>query len=409
MKSNYKELGEYIELVSIINSDLYYDEVDVIGVSNNKEIIKTRANNEGRELNNFYVVAPNVFIYNSRTSRMGDKVGLGYNDSETSFITSFNNTVFRVKNEALLPMFLFMWFKRPEFDRYARFHSWGSSTEIFSWEEMCKMLLPIPHPDKQREIVKEYTTIQNRINLLQQLIQKMEESAQAIYKQWFVDFEFPNENGKPYKSNGGEMEFNEELEIDIPKGWEVGFFGDKTLTEIIKPGINKFEGNKIYLATSGVEGSYIIDYETKISYSNKPSRANMQPFVNSIWFAKMKNTKKNQLFLDIDKWNIENIVLSTGFFGVKPLLNSTCYIWTIVNSSFFDEEKNSLVNGTTMEAINIDGLKCIKHLIPTQQLIDQFGMTTVPIYRLSSLYKKEVRKLTQARDLLLSKLASINN
>jgi restriction endonuclease S subunit len=81
-----------------------------------------------------------------------------------------------------------MWFRRPEFDRYARFKSHGSAREIFDWEEMCNTLLPIPHPDKQREIVKEYNVIQNRIALNQQLIQKLEETAQAIYREWFVEF-----------------------------------------------------------------------------------------------------------------------------------------------------------------------------------------------------------------------------
>ena len=82
-----------------------------------------------------------------------------------------------------------MWFRRPEFDRYARFKSHGSAREIFDWEEMCNTLLPVPHITKQREIVKEYNTIQNRIALNQQLIQKLEETAQAIYKQWFVEVE----------------------------------------------------------------------------------------------------------------------------------------------------------------------------------------------------------------------------
>ena len=89
------------------------------------------------------------------------------------------------------------------------------------------MQLPIPKPDKQKEIVKEYNTIVNRIALNNQLIQKLEETAQTIYKQWFVDFEFPNKEGKPYKSSGGEMEMNLELEKEIPKGWKVNKVGNE--------------------------------------------------------------------------------------------------------------------------------------------------------------------------------------
>lgn len=89
--------------------------------------------------------------------------------------------------ELLLPEYLMMWFRRPEFDRYARFKSHGSAREVFDWEEMCKVELPIPSIEKQREIVTEYGVLINRINLNNSLIEKLEDTAQALYKQWFVD------------------------------------------------------------------------------------------------------------------------------------------------------------------------------------------------------------------------------
>ena len=125
-----------------------------------------------------------------------------------------------------------MWFRRPEFDRYARFKSHGSVRELFDWEEMCDVELPMPSIEKQREIVKEYHTIVDRIKLNERLNQQLEETAQAIYKLWFVDFEFPISaeyaaaigktelEGQPYKSSGGEMVYNEALKQEIPKGWE---------------------------------------------------------------------------------------------------------------------------------------------------------------------------------------------
>ncbi|HBA04670.1 MAG TPA: hypothetical protein DCW51_12440, partial [Clostridium sp.] len=97
--------------------------------------------------------------------------------------------------------------------------------------EMCNTKLPVPSIEKQREIVKEYKVLQDRINLNNKLIEKLEDTAQTIYKQWFVDFDFPDENGNPYKSSGGAMEFNEELDKEIPKGWKVGVLSD--IAEII--------------------------------------------------------------------------------------------------------------------------------------------------------------------------------
>ena len=156
-----------------------------------------------------------------------------------------------------------MWFGRPEFDRYARFKSHGSAHEFFEWEQMAEVQLPIPSIAKQKEIVAEYNTIQNRINVNKQLIQKLEETAQATYKQWFVDFEFPNEEALPYKSNGGEMVESEVGEI--PKGWKMGSlveistcldFKRRPLSELER---NDFRGTFPYYGAMGIV-DYIEDY-----------------------------------------------------------------------------------------------------------------------------------------------------
>ncbi len=167
-----KILGEYIELVEQRNTDLLYGENDVRGVSNNKQFIPTKANNTGRELEKFYVISPGDFVYNSRTTRMGEKVGLGFNNTNETFLTSWNNSAFRVKKDVLHllnPAYLFLFFNRPGFDRYARYNSWGSSTELFPWEEMCKVKLPIPDIKVQEAIVTIYHTLETRKRINEQL------------------------------------------------------------------------------------------------------------------------------------------------------------------------------------------------------------------------------------------------
>ncbi|MGF1922817.1 MAG: restriction endonuclease subunit S [Bacteroidia bacterium] len=176
------------------------------------------ANIIGTDMSTYKLIKKNQFAYGPVTSRNGDKISIALLEKHENALLSQAYTVFEVIDEnELYPEYLMMWFKRPEFDRYARFMSHGSAREIFSWAEMCDTLLPIPSPEKQLEIVKEYKVIKNRIKLNNQLIAKLEETAQAIYKQWFVDFEFPDENGLPYKSSGGEMVKSELGEI--PKGW----------------------------------------------------------------------------------------------------------------------------------------------------------------------------------------------
>jgi type I restriction enzyme S subunit len=224
MKSNYKPLGKFIQPVDERNTGL--EDLPLMGLSVSKVFFPTIANLVGTDMKTYKIVYRNQFTYIADTSRRGDKIAISLNEKFDKMLVSQAYTPFEViDTNELDPEYLMMWFRRPEFDRYARFKSHGSAREIFDWEEMCNTLLPIPTITKQKEIVKEYNVIQSRIALNQQLIQKLEETAQAIYKAWFVEFEFPDENGKPYKSNGGEMVWNEELQKEIPFGWEVDGLG----------------------------------------------------------------------------------------------------------------------------------------------------------------------------------------
>jgi type I restriction enzyme S subunit len=381
MRSNYKKLGEYIELVTHRNSELLYGECDVRGVSNNKEVIQTKANNKDRAFNNFYVVAPNDFIYNSRTSRMGDKVGLGFNDTEKSFITSFNNTVFRVKNEALLPMYLFMWFNRPEFDRYARFHSWGSSTELFSWGDMCNVELPVSSIEKQREIVKEYNTIVNRIKLNEQLNQKLEETAQALYKHWFVDFEFPDADGKPYKSSGGKMLFNAELEKGIPEGWGVEY-------------LNSF-----------IEVKYGKDYKA-LSYGDIPlyGSGGIMSHVNAFLYDKpsilipRKGTLTNIMYVDKPFWSVD-----TMFYSRILDKSFGFYVFHYLNRLDF----NALNVGSAVPSMTTKILNDFRLIKPDLEVLESFNMKLDVLYQNSKSRNFQVEKLNELRNTILSKMTKV--
>jgi type I restriction enzyme S subunit len=192
-----------------------------MGVSIQKELMPSIANTVGTNMRTYKILKKRQFAYGPVTSRNGDKISVALLEDYDEVIISQAYTSFEIINiDKLLPEYLMMWFRRPEFDRYARFMSHGSAREVFGWEELCNTKLPVPSIETQRAIVIEYNTVKNRIALNNQLIQKLEETAQTIYKQWFVDFEFPDENGQPYKSSGGKMVFNEELNKEVPEGWE---------------------------------------------------------------------------------------------------------------------------------------------------------------------------------------------
>ena len=217
MKSNYKKLGPHIRDVIEKNSGNQIDKL--LGVSIQKVFITSIANTIGTDMSTYKIVRKNQLAYGPVTSRNGDKISVALLQ-KSDCIVSTSYTIFEITDQdELLPEYLMMWFRRPEFDRYARFMSHGSVREIFGWEEMCNVELPIPKPEMQKEIVAEYNNIVDRIKLKEQLRQKLEETAQAIYKQWFVDFEFPDEKGEPYKTNNGEMVLFESLGEEIPKNW----------------------------------------------------------------------------------------------------------------------------------------------------------------------------------------------
>lgn len=216
---SYKRLGDHIIEKVEFNDGNKYKLLQ--GVSNNKYFQKAKTNIIGIDLAKYRVAHHNQFVFNRATTRNGDKISIALRKGE-SCIVSPSYRIFEVRDENLLhPDYLQMWFTRPEFDRYARFKSHGSAHEFFDMEEMCEVELPIPSIEEQQQIVAQYQSIANKIKVNEQICEKLEATAQALYKHWFVDFEFPDEEGKPYKSSGGKMVWNEELGKEIPEGWEI--------------------------------------------------------------------------------------------------------------------------------------------------------------------------------------------
>lgn len=147
-------LGDYIEWCDERNTKEMYSVDDVRGISIEKRIIDTKANMDGASVTNYKLYRTNYFCYVPVTSRNGNKITLALNTYDATYIVSSAYEVFRVKDEVeLLPLYLFLFFLRPEFDRYARYNSWGSAREVFSWENMCNILIPLPSPAEQQKVV----------------------------------------------------------------------------------------------------------------------------------------------------------------------------------------------------------------------------------------------------------------
>lgn len=147
------KLGDLIRLQDERNSELKYSVEDVKGISIQKVFIETKADMTGVSLSPYILVKPDFFAYVTVTSRNGEKITIAHNDTEDTYIVSSSYVVFDVcRPDLLLSDYLFMYFNRPEFDRYARFNSWGSARETFDWAEMCDVEIPIPDISVQKAI-----------------------------------------------------------------------------------------------------------------------------------------------------------------------------------------------------------------------------------------------------------------
>lgn len=211
MKEGYRLLGDFIQPVDERNRDLRVDYL--LGVSISKQFIPSIANIVGTDLSNYKIVRTGQFAYGPVTSRNGEKISIALLRDKDCIISS-SYTVFEVVNKNELDSeYLMLWFSRPEFDRYARYMSHGSVREIFDWDELCKVELPVPSIDKQRSIVRAYQNITERIELKRRINDNLEAQAQALFTSWFVNFE-------PFEHSN-----DEDGKALPPDNWENGTLG----------------------------------------------------------------------------------------------------------------------------------------------------------------------------------------
>jgi type I restriction enzyme, S subunit len=385
MKSNYKQLGTYIWEVDNRNSDLSIDRLQGIS-SIYKCFMQSKANIIGVEFSMYKVVGKYQFAFNPNTARMGDKIPIALNLDEPCIVSSIYPVFEVMKTDELLPEYLMMWFRRPEFDRYARFHSHGSAREIFGWEEMCNVELPIPSIERQKEIVMEYYTVVNRIRLNEQFIQKLEEAVQAIYRQWFVDFEFPDENGRPYKSSGGEMVWEEEFSQDIPRDW-----------------LNKSLGQIARISAGG-------DKPKEFS-ANETDRLKIPIYSNSTldegifgYTATAKVTEKSITISARGGIGFTMLRL-TPFFPIVRLLivmpNDNYllnYLYESIRRFRYDDVASAQGQLTVPE------FSLYKVIVPHRQVLLKFQALMDLLTKCIDIHKRQIKKMSMLKDILLSKM-----
>ena len=386
MKSNYKPLGNYIREVNIRDTD---ESVDLLlGVSIQKKFIPSIANIIGTDMSTYKIVKRNQFAYGSVTSRNGDKISIALLENYDAAIISQAYLPFEIKDtNELDPEYLMMWFRRPEFDRYARFMSHGSAREIFGWEEMCNTRLPIPSIAKQKEIVKEYKVIQNRIALNQQLIQKLEETAQAIYISYLEN------SSEKVSYRLGDL-------IEIKGGFSYNSDGlGKGQTYLLGMGcvsfIDRFVEDGMRLYSDNVPEQHIVNKKDIIIATRQQS--------------------ENLPILGCPAMippNLENkkLVIASNLYRVvnKSKLSNEL-IYQILKSKSYQEHIRLHTKGTTVGMITKDAIEDYVFEAPLISSLCSIQEDINNIIDYVFLKRSENQKLTDLKDLLLSKLATIEN
>ena len=354
MEKGYKVLGNYIRLVDERNKDLSVTKL--LGVSISKKFIPSIANIVGTDLSNYKIVRTGQFAYGPVTSRNGEKISIAYLDEEDCIISN-SYTVFEVENkEELDPEYLMLWFSRPEFDRYARYKSHGSVREIFDWNELCMVELPVPDIEKQRKIVKAYKTITDRIALKQKINDNLEATASTMFKERFS------------------------IEKAESK-WTVGTLQDLYIFQYGKGNNNPDNGGcyPVY-GSNGIIGGY-----DEYNNEDAPVIGHIGINCGSLVFAFGKH------FVTYNGVMCNVINPKHKYFGYLTLSNSRL---------------QAHVRGSSQPFVSYDMLYEIKAVIPPEEIIEEFELQVTPLFEQVSANQKEVIRLYELQTILLARLAN---
>lgn len=381
-RNNYKRLGDYVRLVDVRNRDLAV--TNLLGVSISKMFIPSIANTIGTDMSTYKIVEPFQFAYGPVTSRNGDKITFAlYKGAEKCIISSAYITFEVIDKEKLDPDYLMMWALRPEFDRYARFMSNGSAREIFSWDDMCEVYLPIPDINEQRLIVAEYQAVEKRIATNDALIAKLEETARIIYKDMFVN--------------------NVDL-ANLPNGWIMGTL--ESLGEIVSGATPSTEVPE-YWDDYGIawlspadlsrEGTLFMSRGAKsISALGYKSASTKLLPKGSVLFS-------SRAPIGLMAIADGDLCTNQGFKSIVPHSKvGTEYVYYVLLNL-----KDRIANentGATFAEVSGSTMKMYEALIPDEKTCKEFSKKILPLHDYIKNIEHENKALTNLLSLLLSKL-----
>ena len=374
MKSNYKQLGQFIRQVDVRNSE--GKEENLLGVSVQKKFIPSIANTVGTDFKKYKVVKKGQFTYIPDTSRRGDKIGIALLEDYEEGLVSNVYTVFEIIDEKqLIPEYLMLWFSRPEFDRYARFKSHGSVREVMDWDEMCKVELPVPPYEKQKEIVDGYKAITERIALKQKINDNLEAQLRAYYK------EFTSSNA---------------LTVGKLKDYTTMQYG-YTATATNSP-----IGSKFLRITDITQNS--IDWNT-VPYC-PITKENHEKYVLSEGDVVVARTGATVGVAKMIGKNIPDSVFASFLVRIRPIDDDYKYYFGLaITSADFLEFVQTNAGGSAQPQANPPLLGQFELSIPNKHSLADFNSKTIAYLSTIESNEMEISKLNEIKDVMVEMLS----
>ena len=388
MKSNYKQLGQYIRQVDVRNTE--GKEENLLGVNIGKKFIPSIANIVGTDLSSYKIVRTGQFAYGPVTSRNGEKISIAYLDGDDCII-SRSYTVFEVSNkEELDPEYLMLWFSRPEFDRYARFKSHGSVREIMDWEEMCKVELPVPSIGEQKRIVNNYKAITERIALKKQINDNLTEQCSVDYNLML--------NGYTTESE------------ELPDGWNKGSIGsycDVKSGFAFKSNWWTTEGYKVIKIANIVNNSIDLDSCDCVIAEHVNKANNFYVQSGDILIAMTgATTGKIGMVPLCSEPIVVNQRVGKFFLGDNPIEKAPFLFATLLYSRVIRHLQPDGTAGSAQDNLSADNIKDVAIVLPEQTVIDTFNQQHIPHIKTIMSNCAEIRLLNKLSETVLQTLSS---
>ena len=351
MKNNDRKLGDYIQPVDVRNSDLKVSHL--LGLSINKCFIESIANTIGTDFRPYKIVKKGQFAYGPVTSRNGEKITIALLE-EPECIISSSYAVFEITDTSkLLPEYLMLWFSSPEFDRYARYKSHGSVREIFDWDEMCRVELPVPPLNEQQKIVDTYNAITNRIRIKQKINENLEKTAQSIYRKMFIE--------------------------DADESWKTVKLSEFIEVKYGKDHKDLQEGNIPVYGSGGV-----MRYANRALYDKE-----------SVLIPR-KGSLNNIIYIDEPFWSVD-----TMFYTTMKKENIAKYFYEFIRTKDF----LNLDTGSAVPSMTTEYLNAMEILNPDEKTLEVFEDNVSKIYTEIKKNNIELVKLNQLKELVVSQIS----